>query len=186
MINSSLNVFRDIFQILSFSQFIDFFRISPMVFQKVLDFLNERSIDFQVRHHEPTPTSEDSARVRGELLSSGAKAIVYKVQDEFCLFVFAADQKMDTKKIKVYFKSQGRRAKKTRFATIEELDSLTGLIPGSVPPFGRPILPFELFVDPSLLQNEKISFNAGSLEDSVTMGLEDYMKISDAKVFEFT
>ena len=33
-------------------------------------------------------------------------------------------------------------------------------MPGSIPPFGKPFLPFELFVDPSILDNERIAFSA--------------------------
>ncbi len=152
----------------------------------LLQFLENYRIEFLVRQHEPTPTSEDSARIRGEQLSSGAKAIVYKIQDEFGLFVFAADRKMDPKKIKGYFKDQGKRVKKSRFANVDELREMTGLVPGSVPPFGHPILPFKLYVDFSLLDNEKISFNAGSLKHSVTMQLKDYIRISEPEIFEFT
>ncbi len=148
--------------------------------------LESNKVDFILRNHEPTLTSEDSARVRGESLSSGAKAILYKIQDEFSLFVLAADQRMDPKKIKSYYKNQGKKAKKTRFASLEELNTLTGLAPGSVPPFGKPILDFDLYVDPSLLENTNISFNAGSLEDSITMQLTDYLKIANPVIFEFT
>ena len=156
------------------------------VHYQIIALLNEREIEYLLREHEATPTSEDSARIRGESLSSGAKAIVYKIQNEFSLFVFAADRKMDPKKIKSHFKSLGKRAKKTRFANVEELKEMTGLVPGSVPPFGRPILQFDLYVDPSLLENEKISFNAGSLKHSITMQLEDYIKVSNPEIFDFT
>ena len=155
------------------------------IFNQIQALLRANDIQFLHRIHEATYTSEESAKTRGEDLSSGAKAILYKVQDEFCLFVIAADRKIDPKKIKSHFKSLGKRVKKTRFATVEELDQKTGLTPGAVPPFGHPILPFELFVDPSLLSNTKISFNAGSLYNSLTMDLTDYIKISGAKVFDF-
>ena len=155
------------------------------VFEDIIALLKIKQVDFIYREHEPTLTSEDSARVRGESLSSGAKAILYKIQDEFHLFVMAADRKMDPKKIKTYFKDRGKRVKKTRFATREELDELTGLLPGSIPPFGRPILDFDLYVDPSLLENEKISFNAGSLKHSVTMKLEDFIKVAEPDIFNF-
>ena len=156
-----------------------------MVLENILALLNSTDTPFTLREHEATLTSADSARVRGEVLSSGAKAILYKVQDEFCLFVIAADQKIDPKKIKTYFKSIGKKAKKTRFASVDELDERTGLVPGSVPPFGKPILPFTLFIDPTLTANEKISFNAGSLEHSVTMRLDDYIELSKGIVFDF-
>ena len=154
-------------------------------FLALCDFLNNENILFQTKNHEPTLTSEDSARIRGDLLSQGAKAILYKVEEEFCLFVFAAQGRMDTKKIKAYFKSQGKRVKKTRFATKDELMKMTGLVPGSVPPFGRPILDFDLYVDPSLTHNSSIAFNAGSLCDSITMSLDDYLKISKPVLFNF-
>lgn len=156
------------------------------VFNKICDYLNEHQISFVHKEHEATLTSEESASVRGDALAEGAKAILYKVQDEFYLFVLAADQKLDTKLIKQYFKHQGLKAKKTRFATAVELKELTGLVPGSVPPFGRPILDFDLFVDPSLMENKSISFNAGSLTNSISMSLDDYMKVSNATVFDFT
>ena len=158
----------------------------PQVFRQIIELLSKQNIEFLQRQHEPTPTSADSARVRGESISSGAKAIVYKIQDEFYLFVMAADRTLDTKKIRTYFKDQGRRAKKTRFASIEELKTITGLPPGAVPPFGRPILDLDLFVDHSLLKNTKISFNAGSLQHSVTMQLEDYISLANPIIFEFT
>jgi len=155
------------------------------ILTKILALLNDNEVKFKHRTHTPTYTSEQSAATRGESLSSGAKAILYKVQDEFSLFVMAADQKMDPKKIKTFFKAKGKKAKKTRFATPDELLDLTGLASGSVPPFGQPILDFELFVDPSLLKNESISFNAGSLKHSLTMSLVDYVKIAHPTIFNF-
>ena len=155
------------------------------VFNRIKTLLDQEQITFVHTTHEPTLTSEAAAMVRGDALSSGAKAIVYKVENEFYLFVFAADRKMNPKKIKAYFKAQGKKAKKSRFAHREELMEMTGLVPGSVPPFGRPILDFTLFVDPSLEKNEYISFNAGSLTNSIRMKLEDYMQLMQPIVFDF-
>jgi len=155
------------------------------VFDKIQLFLEEQGVQFEKKEHEATLTSEDSARIRGDKLSQGAKAIVYKVQDEFYLFVLAADEKLDPKKIKQYFKDKGKKVKKTRFASVDELKEMTGLVPGSVPPFGKPMLDFELFVDPSLLVNKTISFNAGSLTKSIAMALDDYISVSNAIIFQF-
>ena len=156
------------------------------MFNKIKAFLNDHDISFEEKEHEITLTSEDSARIRGDELSAGAKAILYKVQDSFYLFVLAANEKMDTKKIKQYFKEKGTKVKKTRFATEEELREMTGLVPGAVPPFGRPIFNLDLYIDPSLLANVTISFNAGSLTNSIKMSLEDYVKVSGGTVFNFT
>jgi len=155
------------------------------IYSTISTLLKSEHIEFTEKTHKPTFTSEDSSKVRGDALSSGAKAILYKIEKEFYLFVFAADRKLNTKKIRAYFKAQGKKAKSTRFASVDELLELTDLVPGSVPPFGQPILPFELYVDPSLLKNEQISFNAGSLTNSITMGLDDYVNIAKPVIFEF-
>ena len=156
------------------------------VFETIIDLLNQQSIAFKTLHHPPTYTSEQSAEYRGEALATGAKAIVYKIEKTFYLFLMPANRKLDNKKIKAYFKFNGKRAKKTRFATADELMELTGLVPGSIPPFGQPILPFELFVDAGIMDNEKVAFNAASLTDSVIMPRTAYLSVANATLFDFT
>ena len=78
------------------------------VYQKIVELLEENNIPYQTRTHEPTLTSIDSANARGEALSTGAKAIVLKVQNDFCLFVLPANQKVDSNSVKQYFKDQGK------------------------------------------------------------------------------
>lgn len=147
----------------------------------IREYLASSGIEFKEIHHEPTYTSEASALVRGEELKTGGKAIVMKLGEDFKLFVIAADRKVDSNKLKKHF-----NVKKLRFATAEELHRLTGLATGSVPPFGKPILDLELFVDISITQNDKIAFNAGSLTDSVVMSVVDYLKIAQGDVIDFS
>lgn len=151
------------------------------VLDRIRELLESHKVAFREVGHEPTFTSEQSASARGEEVKIGGKALLIKLDDRFHLFVLSAAKKIDSKAIKRYFK-----VKKTRFATAEELQSLTGLVPGSVPPFGRPILDFDLYVDESVLENKKIAFNAGSLTDSIVMSVEDYLQISSPTVFCFS
>lgn len=76
--------------------------------------------------------------------------------------------------------------KKVRFATAEELMERTGLIPGSVPPFGRPILDFSLYIDTSITANPRIAFNAGSVTDSIILDTNDYLKVAQGEIFTFS
>jgi len=151
-----------------------------MVLDQIRGWLNSEGISFREAHHAPTRTSEESAQARGEELRVGGKALLIKVDEVFRLFILSADRKLDSAAIKKYFS-----ARKTRFATPEELLELTGLVPGSVPPFGAPILPFPLYVDPSVLENERIAFNAGSLTDSMIMAVGDYRRLVSPEVFTF-
>ncbi|HWE49728.1 MAG TPA: YbaK/EbsC family protein [Bryobacteraceae bacterium] len=151
-----------------------------MILDQIRTWLISHGVNFREAHHEPTRTSEESARARGEEMRVGGKALLIKVDDVFRLFILSADRKLDSGAIKRHFS-----AKKTRFATPEELMELTGLVPGSVPPFGAPILPFPLYVDPSVFENDRIAFNAGSLTDSIVMPIADYRRLTTPEVFSF-
>jgi len=151
------------------------------MFQKIKDFLKNNNIDFKEIHHEPTLTSEDSAKARGEDIKIGGKALVLKIDNNFKILVLSAAKKLNSNLVKKYF-----NAKNVRFADRNELIELTGLVPGSVPPFGNPIIDLELYVDNSIIENEKIAFNAGSLTDSIVMSVKDYIKISNPKIFDFS
>ena len=150
------------------------------IFQAIREWLKRESVAFREVHHEPTRTSAESARARGEELRVGGKALLIKVDAEFRLFVLSADRKLDSAAIRVHF-----GARKTRFASPEELMELTGLLPGCVPPFGAPILPFPLYADPSVFENERIAFNAGSLTDSIVMAVDDYRRLAKPEVITF-
>ena len=155
--------------------------MSNTVFETIRQRLDEAGVSYRHLHHEPTYTSEEAARARGEEMRIGGKALLLKIGDVFYLFVLSATLKLDSSAVKRRF-----GAKRMRFATADELRDMTGLVPGSVPPFGRPILPFDLFVDESILANERIAFNAGSLTDSIIMAVEDYFRVAQPEVFRFS
>jgi prolyl-tRNA editing enzyme YbaK/EbsC (Cys-tRNA(Pro) deacylase) len=155
--------------------------MTSAVLERIRGLLLEAGVAFREVHHAPTPTSEDAARERGEELRVGGKALVVKTGDEFRLFVLSAVRRVDSGAIKRHF-----GVKKTRFATAEELAERTGLVPGSVPPFGPPVLPFELYADPSILENDRIAFNAGSLTDSIVLAIEDYVRVARPTMLRFT
>jgi Ala-tRNA(Pro) deacylase len=143
--------------------------------------LAESGVPFREVQHAPTLTSEESAKARGEELRTGGKALLLKTDDIFRLFVLPADRKLDSAAVRRHL-----GVKKTRFATADELKERTGLVPGSVPPFGPPVLPFELFVDEAIRANERIAFNAGSLTDSIVLATADYLGVAKPAVFAFS
>lgn len=154
---------------------------TPSVLNRLRTFLLDHDVSFREVAHEITLTSEDSAAARGEPLRIGGKALVIKANEDFRLFVLPADRKFDSSNVK---KQLG--VKKMRFATREELFELTGLVPGSVPPFGEPILPLPLYVDESVKQNDRIAFNAGSLTTSFILPIEDYVRVARPEFMHLT
>lgn len=149
--------------------------------QAIRDLLSSRGIAFREVHHQATYTSEQSAVARGEDIAIGGKAMVIKLDDGFRLFVLSAARSVDSGAVRKQV-----NARRSRFATPEELMQLTGLVPGCVPPFGRPILELDLYVDEAMLKNDRIAFNAGSLTDSIVMGMQDYLAVALPVVFPFS
>jgi len=155
--------------------------MSMNVLNNIRKLLNEASIDYREAHHEPTRTSEESAAARGEPLSVGAKALLLRTDDVFRLFVLPADRKLDSNAIRRHL-----GVRKTRFATVGELHEMVGLVPGAVPPFGEPVLPFELYADEAVgMEYGKVAFNAGSLTDSIIMSAADWEALARPIRFRF-
>jgi Ala-tRNA(Pro) deacylase len=158
------------------------FTVDPAVSNNVLAFLKSCGCDLTVTEHEPTLTSEDSARVRGESLRSGAKALFVKVthekgakagQVDFVVVVIPADRKLDSKGLRKYFGGAS-----IKFASEEELNQKTGLVKGSLPPLGCCVGGYMTLVDQDVLSPPEdipwVCFNAGSLERSVKMAASEY------------
>ncbi len=97
-------------------------------------------------------TSKEAAEVRGVSLASGAKAMLLKDNSSksiensllYTLAVMSASKKFSWKLVKKVLK-----IKNMRFATPEEVFSITGCRPGAVPPFGS-VFGVPTIVDESL------------------------------------
>jgi Ala-tRNA(Pro) deacylase len=143
--------------------------------------LDEEHVEYRVVEHPPTRTSEESAAARGEPLDVGAKALLLKTDDVFRLFVLCADLQLDSGAVRKFL-----NVKKTRFAAADELLALTNLVPGSVPPFGEPILPFELYADEQIgVRHDRVAFNAGSLTTSIIMPAAEWQRVAKPQHFAF-
>ncbi|HVX92587.1 MAG TPA: YbaK/EbsC family protein [Candidatus Dojkabacteria bacterium] len=145
---------------------------------EITDLLKKNSVWFETFEHEPVRTSEEASKIRtGYTIHQGAKAMIIRIkisntEKKFVMLVIPGDMRFDNDIVKELF-----NAKDIRFATEEEVDHLTnGVLPGGVPPFGN-LFGLEVYVDPLLLENEKIVFNAGDRSFSIGMYSRDYQEI---------
>lgn len=138
--------------------------------------LREAGIVFTQTHHEPVYTSPQAAAVRGTTLHSGAKALITKADDTFVMIVMPADLSLDSNSLRKLLKSR-----RLRFATKEELLDLTGLTPGSIPPFGS-LFGLPTICDERLSDNEQINFNAGAHTDSIQMPYDAYIAYESPQI----
>jgi prolyl-tRNA editing enzyme YbaK/EbsC (Cys-tRNA(Pro) deacylase) len=156
--------------------------VSNEVLHRIHRLLDGAGVAYSELEHAPTRTSREAAAARGEDLATGAKALLLKTDDVFRLFVLPADRKLSSRAIRHHL-----HVSRTRFATRDELLELTGLVPGCVPPFGEPILPFELYADEGVgAAKGRVAFNAGSLTHSIGMAADDWERIARPVRFRFS
>ena len=149
------------------------------VYEKIIQLLQSNNIQYQALEHEPTPTCEDSARVRGTSMDQGAKALICYGDKKPILIVLPCSKKLDAKAFKSLF-----GIKDLRFATPVEVESLTGLQIGAIPPFGH-LFDMYNYVEENLSKNEIIAFNAGDRCKSITMKYMDYIRITGGIIGQY-
>ena len=151
----------------------------PAVFDRLSALLNQKAIPFDVLRHEPVFTSDQAAAVRGTPLASGAKALICRADERFLMIVLPADRKLASKAV--------RRAggiKSLRFASREEVEQLTALQPGSIPPFGS-LFGLPTWCDQRLSEQPRINFNAGVHSISISMAYEDYIAAEQPQIGQY-
>ena len=150
------------------------------VFERLSAKLTQAGVAFDVLRHAPVFTSEEAAKVRGTPLASGAKALVCKADEQFVLLVLPADRRLASKFVR---KSAG--VKSLRFATKEEVLELTGLAPGSIPPFGS-LFKLPTWCDERLAEQTPINFNAGDHAISISLAYTDFVHIEQPRLGVFS
>ncbi|MBD3280165.1 aspartate--tRNA(Asn) ligase [Candidatus Dojkabacteria bacterium] len=151
------------------------------VVAKIREILDKRGVKYEYKEHEPTPTSEDSAKVRGTSIEEGVKALILKGQQdgENIMVCLPGHKKIDMKKLALL---TGQRYS---FEDPKVIKDKWGLIIGGVPPFGN-ILGLETFFDDDVLEQERAAFNCGTQTQSITMKSQDLVDTADGLVVDLT
>jgi prolyl-tRNA editing enzyme YbaK/EbsC (Cys-tRNA(Pro) deacylase) len=149
------------------------------VTQKAVEFLTAQGIPFEKLVHEPVTTSEAAAGARGSRLEQGAKALIVKANEKYYHLIISAAKRVDNNKLRKILGTN-----RVRFATPEELKTLTGCLPGAVPPFGN-LFDLQVLMDDALLAEETVYFNCGSHTVSLRMARADLAKATGARIEDF-
>lgn len=147
---------------------------------EIIRLLREQSIPFEHLLHEATPTSEDSARVRGTSLQEGIKSLILRgknTKKNYQLNI-PSHLKLDMKAVAEAV------GEKCEFETPENLLERFGLTVGAVPPFGH-LLNVDTFYDNRLQENERAAFNCGLTTESIVMSAKDLFMLVQPKFGPF-
>jgi len=139
---------------------------------EIIRLLRKNDIEFRHLVHEATPTSLDSARVRGTKLEEGVKSIVLRGKNSKKNYHFniPAHLKLDMKAV------AEAAGEKCEFEDPENITKRFGLVPGGVPPFGN-LMGLPTFFDERLEENEHSAFNCGLQTESIVMKIRDLVSL---------
>ena len=151
------------------------------IYDHIVALLRENGAEFRELEHEPEGRTDVASRIRGNLLSQAAKAMVIAARTDdgarrFALAVVPGDRR-------VSFDAVARllRGRKASLASAEEARALSGCTMGAVPPFSfDPRL--KLIVDGRLAAEPQIVFNAGRLDRSIFLASSDYQRLAAPQI----
>jgi len=146
-------------------------------YTQLIIFLEQHGVPYRLIDHAPEGRTEVVSPMRGNMLSQAAKCIVLMVKigkkvTRYILAVIPGDTKVDLQAVKALM--QGTYV---AFASSDIAERLAGSVAGTILPFSfNPEL--ELVVDPSLLENDEIYFNAARLNRSMVLKTSDYVEVA--------
>ncbi len=148
---------------------------------EIIRLLKQKGCSFQHLQHQPTITSEDSARVRNTKLEEGVKSIILrgKTSKKNYQFNLPANAKLDMKAV------AEAAGEKCEFEDPLVIKERYGLEIGSIPPFGT-LLNLETFFDQTLEKNDQAAFNCGLTSESIVMTAKDLIALVQPKLGKFS
>lgn len=154
---------------------------SEDTYTRLIAFLDQHNARYRLIDHAPEGRTEIVSPMRGNALSQAAKCIVLMVKigkkvTKYILGVIPGDARVDLNVVKALV--QGTYIS---FASSDIAEKLAGSVAGTILPFAFNS-ELELIVDPSLLENDEIYFNAARLDRSMALKTSDYMALSKPRI----
>ena len=151
------------------------------IHEQLRTLLDKEGATYRVLEHEAEGRTELITQIRGNRIEQAIKSMVVQVrmskkENLYYLANVPGDCRVDFDAIKAHFNAAG-----IGMAPREKAEALTGCVIGSIPPFTFNEK-LGLLADPMIKENDEVVFNAGSLEKSIFMKLEDYFRIANPQI----
>jgi Ala-tRNA(Pro) deacylase len=153
------------------------------IHQRLVELLSQHGASYRVVEHVPEGRTEVIAQIRGNRLEQAIKSMVVQVRhgkkdNRYYLANVPGDCRVDFGAIAAQL-----GAESAAFAPRPKAEELAGCVIGSIPPFS---FNQELIVlaDPAIQDNEEVVFNAGRLDRSIFMKMEDYIRIANPRLMK--
>lgn len=152
-------------------------------YTKLIELLDKHKAKYRLINHAPEGRTEIVSPMRGNKLSQAAKCMVLTVHigkkdTKYVLGVIPGDKQIDFNAVKNLFK-----ASYVSFSPQDMTEKLAQSVVGTVLPLSFSS-ELELIVDPSLLVNNELFFNAARLDRSMALRTKDYLSIVKPRIAE--
>ena len=150
-------------------------------YERLIALLDEHKAQYRLIDHPAEGRTEIVSPMRGNRLEQAAKCMIVMAKlgrktTKYILAVVAGNSRVDLSALK-----QLLGGTYASFASPEIAERLSGSVVGTVLPFSfTPEM--ELIVDPGLLSNQEIYFNAARLDRSMALRTDDYVAITRPRI----
>ena len=150
-------------------------------YTQLITFLERHAVQYRLIDHAPEGRTDMVSPMRGNALSQAAKCIVLMVKigkkvTKYVLGVVPGDARVDLNAVKTLMKGTY-----VAFASPDIAERLAGSLTGTILPFAFNS-ELELVVDPSLLDNDELYFNAARLDRSMVLRTSDYVALAKPRL----
>jgi Ala-tRNA(Pro) deacylase len=150
---------------------------NPETYEQLLALLRERGADYHLMDHAPVGRTDLVSALRGHPVEHAAKCLMLMLKldrttRKYVLAVVPGNRKVDLVAVRNLY-----RARYVGFCDPITAERLARTVAGTVLPFALdPSV--ELVVDPDVLAQPRMYFNAARLDRSISLATADYARIA--------
>jgi Ala-tRNA(Pro) deacylase len=150
-----------------------------MIAQKIKDFLDENGVKYLTISHSPAYTANEVAHAAHVSGREVAKTVMVNADGKMVMAVLPASKRLSfPAAARVVGGTNVRLAHEHEFANL-----FPGCEVGAMPPFGN-LWGVDVYVDPSLKEDEEIVFNAGTHTELIRMRYADFERLVHPRIGE--
>lgn len=148
--------------------------------RKLQDYLDRHKVQYEVLAHQEAYRAPEVAHALRAPEKEMAKVVIVKLDKRFVMTVLPANWKVDLHRLKdVFFTNHVRLATEDEFK-----DLFPDCDVGAMPPFGN-LYGLDVYVDRSLIEDDRIVFQAGTHSEAIRMRYADFADLVHPNVAEF-
>jgi Ala-tRNA(Pro) deacylase len=151
------------------------------VLKRLKEYLDENDIRYISIDHSPAYTGQklaEAVHISGKEI---AKTVILKAGGSYMMAVLPASRKINFDYLEEQIAAKGLR--------LAQEDEIKDLFPdcevGAMPPFGN-FYDIPVYAASALSEDEEIVFNAGTHTDAIRMSYNDYIRLVDPNIVNFS